>query len=77
MCYLFIWLGYSYFLHDKTPIDAFILGIVIYGVYEFTSMGVFPNWSVKMAIMDILWGGILFALTMIISKWIQSYIKKN
>jgi uncharacterized membrane protein len=47
-----------------TPIliNSFILGIVLYGVYDFTNMAIFKNWNIGLAILDVLWGGILFTL---------------
>jgi len=41
----------------------FLLGIIIYSVYDLTSLALLKNWSVKTAIIDTLWGGILFTLT--------------
>ena len=43
--------------------DAFLLGIVIYGVYESTNYAILKNWNIKAVALDTLWGGILFALT--------------
>jgi uncharacterized membrane protein len=43
--------------------DAFLLGLVIYGVYETTNWALFSKWSPMSVIIDTLWGGILFAAT--------------
>jgi uncharacterized membrane protein len=43
--------------------DAFILGIVIYGVYETTNYAIFDKWNIQALTLDTLWGGILFAIT--------------
>jgi uncharacterized membrane protein len=73
LCYIFLIVGINYFIIKprKSVSEAFLLGIVIYGVYETTSLGVFKEWSVKMAVIDILWGGILFALTKAISTFLK------
>lgn len=65
LCYLFLVSGLSYFILDKKrPIkDAFLLGIVIYSVYETTNYATLDNWPLKAVILDTLWGGVLFALT--------------
>jgi uncharacterized membrane protein len=65
MCYILLIYGLNYFIisHRKSLIDAFILGIVIYGVYETTNYTLFENWSPLSVIIDTLWGGILFTLT--------------
>ena len=65
ICYIFLILGLNYFIiKPKRSIqDAFLLGLVIYGVYETTNWALFEKWSVLTVIMDTLWGGILFAAT--------------
>ncbi len=35
-------------------------GIVLYGVYDFTSGAVFNKWDKKLAIIDVLWGGFVY-----------------
>jgi uncharacterized membrane protein len=70
LCYVtLIFALYYYIIREKkTPLDAFILGLVIYAVYEFTTMGLLKNWMWTTVIMDTLWGGVLFALTTWIVK---------
>ena len=64
-CYLLLITGLQYFIIEKKKSikDAFLLGILIYGVYETTTYAIFKNWSIKSVLLDTLWGGILFALT--------------
>jgi len=65
ICYIFLIAGLNYFIIKprKSVNDAFLLGLVIYGVYETTNYALFSNWSIITVIMDTLWGGILFAST--------------
>jgi uncharacterized membrane protein len=66
ICYLLIITALNFFIlqdSDKTPFDAFLLGIFIYGIYETTNYSIFTKWPLSLAIIDTLWGGILFALT--------------
>jgi uncharacterized membrane protein len=42
---------------------AFFLGILVYGVYETTTLAILRNWSPVTAIIDTTWGGTLFALS--------------
>jgi len=42
--------------------QAFLFGVSIYGVYDFTNYAVLENYDWKFAIADTLWGGILFVL---------------
>lgn len=65
LCYIFLITGINYFIirPRKSVSDAFLLGIVIYGVYETTNYALFKNWSIWTVMIDTLWGGLLFAAT--------------
>ena len=65
LCYVFLIAGINYFIIKprKSVSDAFLLGLVIYGVYETTNYALFSNWSIVSVIIDTLWGGLLFAST--------------
>lgn len=65
LCYIFLIFGINYFIitPNKNPLDAFLLGLVIYAVFETTNYALFTNWSIISVIIDTVWGGILFALT--------------
>ena len=64
-CYLFLIGSIYYFLIYKkgNNLDAFLLGFFIYGVYETTNLAIFKKWNYKIALIDTLWGGILFMTT--------------
>ena len=65
LCYIFLIAGINYFIIKprKSVNDAFLLGIVIYGVYETTNYALLKNWSIITVIIDTIWGGLLFAFT--------------
>jgi uncharacterized membrane protein len=65
LCYAFlVFLLYYFILSKKKKIlDAFLLGLCVYGVYETTNYATLKNWPIYMLIVDTLWGGILFAIT--------------
>ena len=65
MCYVLLIGGLYYFiLKNRRPVtDAFLLGILIYGVYESTNYAILKQWKWEMVAIDTLWGGVLFALT--------------
>ena len=46
---------------------GFLFGIILYGVYDLTAGAVFKKWDFKLAIMDILWGGLVYFLTCLIT----------
>lgn len=65
LCYMALIFGINYFIIQpkKSPLDAFILGLVIYAVYETTNYATLKKWSPTLVVMDTIWGGVLFALT--------------
>ena len=67
-CYIILVSGLYYFIIKKKapPKDAFLLGVLINGVYETTNYAFFKEWSPLLVILDTLWGGILLATTTII-----------
>jgi uncharacterized membrane protein len=73
ICYIFLIFGLNYFIikPNRSVQDAFLLGLVIYGVFETTNLAIFSKWSWLTVIIDSLWGGILFALTTYIIKIIR------
>ena len=74
LCYIFLITGINYFIiKPKRSIqDAFLLGLIIYGVYETTNMALFTKWSWITVIIDTLWGGVLFGLTTFIVSLINN-----
>lgn len=65
LCYLSLTLGLFFFIvrQKKKPFDAFLLGLLIYSVYELTNASLFTKWSIYTVLLDSLWGGVLFYLT--------------
>tara|TARA_B110001469_G_C9330385_1_gene176170 strand:- start:128 stop:499 length:372 start_codon:yes stop_codon:yes gene_type:complete len=64
-CYIFLIYGLYYFIINKNGNykDAFILGFIIYGVFETTNATIFKDWDFKSILIDTIWGGILFGLS--------------
>ena len=65
LCYIILVSGLYYFIIKKNapPKDAFLLGVLINGVYETTNYAFFKNWSPLLVVLDTLWGGILLSTT--------------
>ena len=65
ICYIALtFLLYYFILSKKRKIlDAFLLGLAVYAVYESTNYATFTKWPIYMLVVDTLWGGILFAIT--------------
>ena len=66
-----ITLNYFIISANKSPFDAFILGFCTYGIFDFTNLAIFKNYTLKTAIMDTLWGAILFYVTTLITYKIK------
>lgn len=62
--YNFIYLPnrYTKKINLKIIFDAFLLGFVIYGVYEFTNKAIINNWTWLSVLIDTTWGSILYML---------------
>lgn len=74
-CYLFLSFGLYYFIikSNKSLIDAFLLGLVIYGVFDTTNKALFSKWKWITVLFDTLWGGVLFLLTTYIYTKVDQY----
>ena len=73
--YIFMILGLYIFVLPNIKQDdlfndslkyGFTFGIIVYGIYNFTCATIFKNWNLNLLIIDILWGGLLYYLTIII-----------
>ena len=70
ICYIFLIFGLNYFVlldkkldYKKKLRNSFLLGLVIYGVYEATNLAILKNWTWEALILDTVWGSVLFVLT--------------
>ena len=69
ICYIALVFALYYFVintnnsNNQKILNAFLLGLCIYAVYEMTNYTLLEKWTLKTVIIDTLWGGILFALT--------------
>ena len=77
LAYVFIVFGLNYFIIGKRASvkDAFLLGLVIYGIFEFTNNAILSNWTYTTVIMDTVWGGILFASVTFLTYEIEKLLK--
>ena len=75
LAYLFIIIQIKIFLIDQnaTLFHAFLLGITTYGIFDFTNLALFNKYNVRIALMDILWGGTLYTLVLLLYKVYVSY----
>jgi len=75
LTYVTMILGLNYFIiQKKAPLfDAFLFGIVLYGVFDGTNFALFSKWSTKLAIIDVLWGGFLMLATTYLTYNLSSF----
>jgi uncharacterized membrane protein len=66
--YILLALGFYYFIvkPGRSAWEAGLLGLIIYGTFDFTNYAMFKNYDLMTAIMDTVWGSILFALTKVV-----------
>lgn len=50
-------------LFGSSDIKNFILGFCTFGVYDMTNLSLFNKFDTKFAILDMIWGGVLFTIT--------------
>lgn len=72
LAYIFLVFSLYWFIikEDKGPLNAFLLGISIYGTYEYTNYSLLKDWDFGITLLDTIWGGILFASTTFLYKMI-------
>ena len=65
MTYALVILQLYYFIlqPDRSEYDAFLLGMTTYGVYDFTSYALLKDYKLSTAFIDMIWGGMLYFLT--------------
>ena len=76
LCYVFIVFSIYYFgfVLNIGLLNMFILGFIIYGIYELTNHATIKNWPLFMVIVDTLWGGILYASSFSVSNYLLSLV---
>lgn len=76
ICYILLAFGLYYFAISKknsSVLDAFLLGLVIYGVFDSTNFVMFRKWDWRIMLIDGVWGGILFSIVYSVFKSISRY----
>lgn len=39
-----------------------MIGLLVYGIYNFTNNSIFRHWDIEVVVIDTLWGGFLFSI---------------
>ena len=77
--YVCITLGILFFVLPKAQGDYFlavsggvVLGLVTYGIYDFTNYSILANWPWKITLIDFIWGMVLCGLSSLFATFIQN-----
>ena len=57
-------------------INGFILGVIAYGTYNLTNMATLEGWSAKVVIIDMIWGGFLTGVSVLLGTLISKKVLK-
>ena len=62
--YLLMIVQLYYFIISRNGslLDAFLLGMTTYGIFDFTNLALFNKYDLYIAIQDTIWGGILYSV---------------
>ncbi len=72
--YVLLIIANYHFIYKKKSnyYESFLLGIIIYGVFDGTNLAIFKNYDLKIGIIDTLWGGILMTITNYLSNKVMT-----
>jgi uncharacterized membrane protein len=71
-----VYVALAYLLSRQTNVtDAFLTGAATYAVYDFTCMAVLKDYYIETAVMDVIWGGILFAAVHVVAERAKQVFK--
>ena len=75
LSYLFIIIIFNQFVlgYNLSLSESFLLGFLIYGIYEATNLAIFKKWSLMSVFIDTIWGGLLFVIVNFIMKQIKKF----
>ena len=58
-------------------INGFVLGVIAYGTYNLTNMATLEGWSAKVVIIDMIWGGFLTGVSVLLGTLISKKVLKS
>jgi uncharacterized membrane protein len=77
LSYIVIIIGVYMFVVKKTTnvkegmIYGFIYGFILYSVFDFTNLTIFKDFSLRTAVIDMLWGGFLTSVAVGLTKYLS------
>ncbi len=52
-----------------------LMGLFLYGLFDFTNLIIFKKYELSIAIFDTIWGGVLLAISTLLSKKVLIFLK--
>ena len=67
-----IYIALAYLVQQaNSATSAFLLGLCVYAVYDFTNYTTLSNYELQFAVADSLWGGILFTIVRSVALYLN------
>jgi uncharacterized membrane protein len=67
-----VYLALAYLVQlARSTTEAFLLGLCVYAVYDFTNYATLAKYELSFAVADSLWGGLLFVLVRTIAIYLN------
>ena len=73
--YVFIYTHLKDYSYRENLVRAGLLGLFIYSVFDFTNLAVIDRYELHLAVIDSIWGGILFASSTALFLWVRRTMK--
>lgn len=77
LAYLLLVLGIVFFVLPKAPGGGWsvfgwgaLFGLIAYGVYDLVNLATLANWTLKMTVVDMLWGAAVCGLVSLIASFL-------
>jgi uncharacterized membrane protein len=64
----------SWYLINGNVMLGALTGMIIYGVYAFTLLALFPKYTLSSALIEIIWGTLLFSSITFLTNKIQKHV---
>lgn len=55
--------------YTEVMIRGALFGLISYAIYDFTNLCTLKDWSLKVALVDVMWGAILCGTTALVAFW--------
>ena len=74
--YLFIYQDIDRYSFWRLIFRAFLLGNLTYTIFDFTNLAIIHGYRLDLALIDSLWGGILYAITTALFLLFKRFVKR-